>query len=104
MMRFLARRVVPIEKRGEALVGRRILSRAVARDEELVFVRRARFEDADEMLERPLSGGDRFGRADGVRHVAFELDAALLRLVRDREIGVARDARLNLDEVDAAAP
>jgi hypothetical protein len=54
---FFARRIVAIEERGEALVRRRLLAGAIAAAEERVFLRRTRFEDADEMLERPLSGG-----------------------------------------------
>ena len=46
-------------------------------------------EDADEMFERSLTCRDGFGRANGVGHVAFEVDPLLLRLRRDREVGIA---------------
>lgn len=69
--------------------------------QEAVFVRRARLEDANEVLERSLTCGDRFRCADRVGDVAFEFDAAGPGLGRDRQVGVMRHPGLNLDEVDA---
>ena len=54
------------------------------------------------MFESPLTCGDGFGGADGVRNVALKLNAELIGLLRDGEVGVARNARLNFDEINAA--
>src|SRR5580658_3335441 len=71
--------------------------------EVFVFIRRAGFEDSDQMLEGALAGGHGFGCANGVRNMAFELDALLFRLIGNREVSLARSAGLSLDKVDSAA-
>ena len=64
-----------VEERGEVLVRGRVAAGAVAARDEGILVRRARLEDADEVLERSLTGGHGLGRANRIGHVPIEGDA-----------------------------
>src|SRR5579872_409597 len=71
--------------------------------EVFVFVRGTRLEDTDQVLKGALTRGDRLRSADPVGNVSFELDSLLFRFLRNSEVCFPWDARLYLDEIDAAA-
>jgi hypothetical protein len=53
------------------------------------------------MLHGALTGARGFLGGDGVGEVAFEIDVLLSCFGGQREVCVARDARVNLDEIGA---
>ena len=57
--------------------------------------------DALEMLHGALTGARGFLRGDGVGEVAFKIDVLLLCFGGQCEVSVARDARVDLDEIGA---
>src|SRR6202041_1800880 len=69
--------------------------------DELILDRRAPLEDAGEVLDALLARIGGFRGAHCIRHVTDEDHAELLCLVGRREVPIARDERLDLDEVDA---
>ena len=68
---------------------------------ELLLLGGTRNQNAEHVLLALLSGVGRFGHADGVGDVASKHEALLLRLVGDREEGLARKAVVHLDEIHA---
>jgi hypothetical protein len=70
---------------------------------ELGLERRARAQDAAQMLDAPLAGIRGFGGADQLGHVPGDGDSQSRRLARHREVCLARDRVVHLDQVGAAA-
>ncbi len=101
-VRFLASSAIRSASRPRVVAGQEL--RGPLRPlQQLVLDEGAALEHPDQVLEALLPRIRRLGGADRVRHVADEGDAAPAALVRDREVGVPRDERLELDEIDAAA-
>lgn len=63
----------------------------------LILVPRTSKQDAVEMLDRILPGCRCFERADRIRQMSHQLHSALAALVRDREVGIARESIVDLD-------
>ena len=61
----------------------------------------ARDADALEVLHGALTGARGLLGGDGVGEVAFEIDVLFFCFGGQREVCVARDARVNLDEIGA---
>src|SRR3954463_8471178 len=70
--------------------------------EHRVFVARARLEYAEQVLEARLLGSDRFGSANRVWHVALERYTEPSSLFSNREVCLAWNPGLRLDEGHAA--
>src|SRR4029077_11763589 len=64
---------------------------------------RATLEDSNQMLEALLTGIGRLRPTNRVRHVTDKDDVLFLAFIRDGKVGVARNIRLNLDEIHASA-
>ena len=70
--------------------------------DQLILDRRAPFEDAGKVLDALLPRVGRFRGTHRVRYVTHEHDSEFLRFVGRREVPLAWNQRLDLDEIDTA--